>query len=256
MEILSQHLPSGGYGYEFPSVNIKPMTYLDIVGYLESVPTDPLSKYLFDIRWICADDPKIKSCYIMDIDYLIFMKKILTVSKDLTMNVTIKCPHCGKNIETKVVINDLMFKAADQAVMEGAVVEINNRTYNIKPPTVAEFENVFVKYLKYRKIENLDTIKLISLITEFDMNPNGVENTIVNATHEDVTMLMALKELYFDRVEPIQVYCQHCNKGKSQEERRYQTVQVNNLTVDFFREIPKHNKLTSDKINFKQVRTV
>jgi hypothetical protein len=256
MEILSQHLPSGGYGYSFPSINIKPMTYLEIVGYLESVPTDKLSRYLFDIRWVTADDPNILDCYIMDLDYLIFMKKLITVSRDLSMNISLECPECHNKIEEKVLINDVMFKAADDAVMEGAVVEINGREYNIKPPTVREFERVFDKYLRYRKIDNIDTIKLISLVQEFDSNPNSVEDTIVNASYEDITMLMALKDLYFDRVEPITVYCQNCYKGKDKKERRGLTVRINELIVDFFREIPRYNKLTSDKIKFKQARRI
>jgi endogenous inhibitor of DNA gyrase (YacG/DUF329 family) len=254
MEILSQHLPSGGYGYSFPSINIKPMTYLEIVGYLESVPSDKLSKYLFDIRWVGADDPNVYNCYIMDLDYLIFMKKLITISKDLVMNISVECPHCHKKIEGQVKINDIMFKAADNAVMEGAVVTINGSEYNIKPPTVREFEKVFQKYLKYRKVEDLDTIKLISLVQEFDTNPNRIEDTIVNASHEDITMLMALKDLYFDRVEPIKLSCPNCNKNKSEKERRYQTVRVNDLIVDFFREIINNNRITGDKIKFKQAR--
>lgn len=250
MEILSQHLPSGGYGYPFPSVNINPMTYLEVVGYLENVPTDRLSKYLFDIKWVTADDPKINDCYIMDLDYLIFMKKIITVSKDLAMNITVECPYCHKKIEEKILINKLMFKAADDAVMEGAEIELNGSIYSIKPPTVREFEKVFENFLRYKKIDNIDTIKLISLVEEFHSNPNKVEAAVLNATHDDITMLMALKELYFDRVEPIELSCKHCKEG------RYQTVRVNELIVDFFREIIKHNKLTADKIKFKQTRRI
>lgn len=251
MEFLVQNLPSGGYGYDFPSINIKPMTYLNTVEYVENVPEDKLSKYLFDIRWVIDDDPNVEKCYIMDLDYLIFVKKLLTVSKDLVINVSITCPKCGNKIERKLNISDLMFKAADPAVMEGAVVEIADTTYSIKPPTVAEFQKVFSNYLRYRKINDLDTIKLISLVQEFQIRPNQVEDIIVNATHEDITMLMALKELYFDRVEPIKVTCDKC-KG----ERRYQTVSVNSLIVDFFREIPRYNKLNQDKIKFKQTRKI
>lgn len=256
MEFLVQNLPSGGYGYSFPSINIKPMTYLNIVEYLESVPEDKLSKYLFDIRWVSLDDPNIRNCYIMDLDYLIFMKKLITVSKDLSLNVSIKCPICGSKIEGKIKLEDIIFKAADSSVMEGAIVEIGGNKYNIKPPTVSEFESVFSNYLRCRKINDLGVIKLISMVTEFKVRPNKVEDLIVNAEHEDVTMLMALKELYFDRVEPIKLLCEKCNKGLSKEERRYQTVRVDNLIVDFFREIPRYNKLTSDKIKFKQARKI
>lgn len=254
MEILTQHLPSGGYGYGFPSINIKPMTYLNIVEYLENVPSDSLSKYLFDTRWVIADDQNISDCYIMDLDYLIFMKKLLSVSRDLSVKVRATCPKCKKEIERSISIDKIMFKAIDPDVMEGAVVNIDGKTFNIKPPTVREFENVFGNYLRVRKIKDLDTIKLISLVQEFNMNPNGIEDTILNAKYEDITMLMALKDLYFNRVEPVNISCDTCNKGKSDTERRYMAVGVNNLIVDFFREIPRYNPVGPNKIEFKQAR--
>lgn len=254
MEILTQHLPSGGYGYSFPSITIKPMTFIEVVGYLESVPTDKLSKYLFDIKWLAKDDPNIYNCYVMDLDYLIFMKKIITISNDTTISLSFKCSECGKAINEKILINKLKFKAADDIVLEGADVEINGKVFSIKPPTVKEFLNVFDKYLRYRKIEDLDTIKLISLVSEFDNNPNAVENIISSATYEGITMLLMLKELYFDRVEPIEISCPHCNEGRKEEERRYQTVRIDKLIVDFFRDISENNRLDPNKIKFKQNR--
>lgn len=255
MEILTQNLPSGGYGYDFPSITLRPMTFMDIIGYIESAPTDKLSKYLFDIKWVTHDDPKINSCYIMDLDYLIFIKKMISVSKDTALSFSVKCPECGSNIDAKVNIKDVLFKAVDPAIMEGATVELNGSMYSIKPPTVKEFLDVFSKYLRYRKISDLDTIKLISLIKEFDNSPNKVERDVFGATHDDITALLLLKELYFDRVEPVKLYCQVCNKNKSREERRYVTVRINDLIVDFFREITRSNPITQDKIQFKQIRT-
>ena len=50
MIVLTSQLPSGGYGYDFPSLSVSPMTFLELTQYLENVPKDPLEKYLFDIN--------------------------------------------------------------------------------------------------------------------------------------------------------------------------------------------------------------
>lgn len=253
MNILSSQLPSEGFGYPFAAINIKPMTFLDVVEYLESVPKDPLSKYLYDINWLVADDPNIKKCYIMDIDYLRFMKKLTTVSPDLSMEITVTCPDCGKTLKKKLRIVDIMFKTADPIVMNGAVVKLKGRTYSVTPPTVEEFHKVFQKYLKFRKVSNLDLIKLIALIDDFYDRPNEVEDAVLSATHDDITALLALKDLYFNRVDPVKMYCDICNNGLKKEERRELTVSIDELIVDFFREITINNQLDEDKIQFKQV---
>ena len=90
MVILTSQLPSGGYGYDFPSVNVKPMSFFELTKYMEDVPKDPLEKYLYDIDNLLKDDERILNCYVMDLDFLIFYKKLSTVSGDLTYNITIK----------------------------------------------------------------------------------------------------------------------------------------------------------------------
>ena len=85
MEILTTQLPSGGYKYPFTTVSISPMNFLQITKYLENCPQDPLEKYLYDIRLLKEEDPNIQNCYVMDLDFLIFLKKLITVSDDLTL---------------------------------------------------------------------------------------------------------------------------------------------------------------------------
>jgi hypothetical protein len=72
---------------------------------------------------------------------------------------------------------------------------------------------VFDNYLRYRTIDDLDLIKLISMINEFHVYPNRIENLVLNARYDDITALLALKELYLEKVKPIELYCPICNKG-------------------------------------------
>ena len=51
MNILVSQLPSGGVGYNFPTISVSPMTFYEITKYLDNLPPegDHLSKYLYDI---------------------------------------------------------------------------------------------------------------------------------------------------------------------------------------------------------------
>lgn len=253
MELLMSNLPSGGYGYDFPSIQIKPMTFLEITEYLENIPSDPLEKYLFEIRYLAKDDPKIYECYVMDIDFLIFYKRLITVSGEgMSYEISVPCPECKKTIKKSINIQkDIHFKQIDDKIMNGAVISVNGNNYDISVPRVKDFLKVFEKYLIFKKIKNLDMIKIISLVSNSEFQLNQIEEDFINATHEDITLLMMLKDIYFDRVEPIELFCPNCNKGKSAEERRGITISVNSLVVDFFREIFNNCPVDGSKILFK-----
>ena len=253
MTILSSLLPSGGYGYKCPSVSVSPMTFIDVCHYIENLPSnDPLEKYLYDIKTLLDEDETILDCYVMDLDFLIFYKKLCTVSEDLRYEIAIKCPVCGKEIKKSISFEkDIHFKQIDKKIMEGAIIELNGHKYETVVPTVREFLKVFEVYLRYRKITDLKLIKTIALIKNFDYEGNQIERDVLEAKHSDITLLLALQELYYDQVEPVQVFCPECNRGKSKEERRSIAVSVDSLIADFFRDICNNSPIDGSKILFK-----
>lgn len=253
MNIPVTYLPSGGYGYDFPSINVSPMTFQEITKYLENVPKDdPLGKYLFDIETLVDSDPTIKNCYIMDIDFLIFYKKLVTVSTDLTFKVSTVCPDCGGKISKTINFEtDIQFEQADSKLMEGAKIELGGNLYDTIVPRYTEFMQVFKKFLVYRKITDLNLIKVISLIKDFDTKGNQIEKDILNATHEDITLILMLQEVYFNHLKPLEVFCPTCCAGKAPEERRSIAMSVDSLIADFFREICINCPVNGTKILFK-----
>lgn len=252
MDILTSQLPSGGYGYDFPSISVSPMTFLEVCKYLENVPKDPLDKYLYDIRLLIDEDEKIKKCYMMDVDFLIFYKKLCTVSGDLSYQISITCPHCKNEIKKTISFDkDIHFKQIDPKIMKGAVINLNGSRYDTIIPTVEDFMKVFSVYLRYRKVTDLKMIKTMALISGFDLQGNKIENDVLGATHSDITLLLALRELYYDQLEPVEVFCPHCNKGLKKNERRSVAVSVESLIVDFFRDLTINSPIDATKILFK-----
>ena len=253
MNILTSQLPSRGYGYDFPSVSVSPMSFLEITKYLENLPSnDPLEKYLYDISLLTKEDQKIMNCYIMDIDFLIFYKKLCTVSGDLSYEIEVTCPVCGKKLKKTVNFEkDIHFKQVDPKIMNGAYIELGGHKYETIVPTLQDFMKVFQTYLRFRSVQDLKMIKTIALVKDFDYQGNQIENDVLGAKHEDITLLLALRDLYYDRLEPINIYCPECNKGKKPKERREIAVSVESLTVDFFRDICKYSPIDGSKILFK-----
>lgn len=94
-------------------------------------------------------------------------------------------------------------------------------------------------------------IKTIALIKDFDILGNQVEKDVLGATHSDITLLLAMRELYYDHLQPVQVFCPVCNKGKKGEERRSVAVSVESLIVDFFRELSINSPINGSKVLFK-----
>lgn len=253
MDISVSNLPSGGFGYSFPTVRIKPMDFLSVVNYLENEPKDdPLAKYMFDLRLLLKDDERIKDCYIMDVDFLIFYKKLCTISESLKYELSITCPECGKPVEKTIDFEkDIIFKQIDEKIMNGAEIVLGGNKYETIIPTLSEFMKVFDNYLRYKKVKDIKMIKTIALIKDFDKRPSEVENAVLHATHSDITLLMALRDLYYDRLEPITVFCPECGKGKKPEERRGILVGVDDLISDFFRDLYRNSPIDGSKILFK-----
>lgn len=249
MEIIASQLPSGGYGYDFASLTIKPMNFLELTQYLENVPKDdPLGKYLFDIKVLAKDDPNILKCYVMDVDFLIFYKKLCTVSSELTYNLSITCPHCGSIIKKTISLEkDIHFNQIDPKIMNGAVVELAGHKYSVIVPTAESLMRVLSTYDRYKKINDINMIKTIALIEDFDTHGNQVERDVLGATHEDITLLMALRDVYYNTLEPLSLQCPNCTGG----EEGGLTVSLNSLIVDFFRDLYNNSPINGSKILFK-----
>ena len=87
------------------------------------------------------------------------------------------------------------------------------------------------------------------MFSNFEIAANKIEAAVQNATHSDITLLKALQDLYFDRLEGIEIICPSCSKNEG--ERRSLTVSVSSLIVDFFRDIYINSPINESKIVFK-----
>jgi hypothetical protein len=277
MEVLTEKLPSG-YQYNFISIHLMPMTFAQILEYMENEPDNEVEKLYFDYKLVLQDDPNIDNLMYCDLSYIIFLKKCISISRDEEYKLSVVCPVCHKDIKANVKLSEIEFNKLDRQFIGGVSVNFSGGYHDIKMPTVSEFMKIFSKYRMYKKISDLRIIRLISLFAESATYLQRVETQVVNATYKDIAMLTMLDKLYYGLIKPINIKCPNCesefnsnkskkidsmiSEGKSEAEinevrnSNYGgiAVGIDSLIVNFFRDIIENNRLTDNEIIFRQVR--
>lgn len=255
MQLMTEYLPSG-YEYPFASIKIMPMKFAEILEYVENVPKNEVDKFYFDYCVLKADDPNVDNLLLPDLEYVIFMKKAITLSKESSFIVTIDCPECHNKFRQRITIpNDVKYSRIDKQFINGIQVEVNGEIHSVKVPTVTEFMRVFSNYHRLKNITDMKIIKLIALFQSATVLPNKYENLVTQATYDDITLMTMLSQLFYEIVEPVKVYCPSCNREiTNPNEKRGMVVEINSLITDFFRDVIINNGLTESKIILREVR--
>jgi hypothetical protein len=189
MELLTQKLPSG-YNYPFTSLRLKPMNFAQILEYMATVPKNPVDKFYFDYTVVLDDDPNINNLLLCDLDYVVFFKKGITISKKIEFTVEPNCPECGSSLLTTINLNKTKFIRLTQEALNGYTVDINESYHNVRMPFIFQFMNIFSKYKKFKNVTDMSLIKLIALFEQVEMYLNRYEDLVTNATHQDILVLI------------------------------------------------------------------
>ena len=287
MEFFTQQLPSG-YNYPFISIRINPMTFIQVLNYMENVPPSPVEKFYFDYIMVKEDDLNVDNLLLCDLEFVIFFKKCLTISKDLKLTNVTKCYECGSPLRVNFKVSDIRFRKLsqikikedlDQTLLDGFSVKINGSYHNVRMPFVSQFLEIFSKYRKYKKVSDMDTIKITALFEDSELYPQKYELMVSNATHLGITLNVTLSDLFYKTIENLHCECSECKRNFERlklfkmeaikaeddldaearlielQESKYggTTVSVDNLIVNLFRDIIENNKLTDDEIKPRKI---
>lgn len=246
---MTDKLPSGHH-YRFASVTVNPMYFAQVLEYEENCPTDPVEKYYFDYCVLKMDDPNVDDLLLPDMEYLVFLKKALSIGKDASFTATIVCPVCGSKYTHRITVpGDVKYKPIDPSLTGNFQVMIGGQAHVVKIPTVKEFLHVFSNYRKVKKLSDMKIIKLIALFKDSIRYPSRYEDIVVHSTHEDITTLIMLSELCYEQVDPIETFCPICNKGVAESEKKRGTViGLDGLITNFFRLILENNRASEYQI--------
>lgn len=275
-------MPSG-YHYPFDSIDIKPMYFAQILEYIENVPKDPVEKYYFDYCIMKEKDPLIDQLLVIDYEYSLYMMKAVTVSENLEFNTSVKCPRCGETIRYKVSLASITYNKLDSEALAGFQVLFGGQYQTVRMPTISQFMTIFSKYRAYKKISDLRIIRLISLFEQSLMYLQRIESQVINATYDDIGVLMMLDSIYFNFIKPYKIICNTCVKNYMPSESEIEKakekfgvpqdqelpnelldtikmeggvieVRLEDLVSNFFRDLYDNNRVTSEKILPRQVR--
>jgi hypothetical protein len=194
-------------------------------------------------------DSNVGSLLIIDVDFVIVLMKSITISKDVEFSISFECPGCSKNKSIRLSLNSLDYKYLDAELLNDIEIVLNNVKVNLRLRTVDEFLTIAANYLRSKTITDVNLIKLISLIKEYDLRPNDAEALITNASHEDISTLVVLKDLYFQKLTPIRFECSSCSSDNSKH-----LISLENLKIDPFRSIIENNPLATNKKLLEQIR--
>lgn len=243
MILTINDLPSGGkFGHVAP-LNLRPLTFIEMLEYNNDVAGTSIKSYLKDIKWLEKMDKGILNHSLYDLDYIIFMMKVHTISDDKEFSTDVKC-SCGNKIRVDFDLSSFKFKDVNAEEIEVQNVLLGGFKYKVKVPRISDFLNVVNKYNLYNKVSQIDVVKIISMFPEFKAMPNDVENAVLNANRDEISILYTIEDRYLSSVKPISVECPHCDKVEGM------TIGIGSLIVDMFRDVLLNNPVTESKIQF------
>lgn len=249
MIIYSRDLPTRGLLGGRSSANIYPMKFDELLEFIGDQQLTSFREYISKLSVLVNKDPNIGEFSLLDADNILFLFDAITINKQLTFPITVKCPYCGKNHTVQVKSNEVEFRDLPDKAISILTVKLNDKLYPIKYITINEFINKIAKLPRYLENKSINTIKLISMI---DTPLTVSTNLVLSATQEDIATLVLLEKLWFNLINPIKVECDIPDSETN--EKRYFTAAISLSAVDTFQKIFESNPVTEDKIQFSETR--
>lgn len=240
------------YKYNIPAVDINPFTYKSLLDYLRDMPSKSEDLYMYDMTWLLKDDLNCRHLLIPDAEYLIFLKKAISIDGDLSFKTEVKCPRCEFQNIFSIDGTELKFtRPVDEVLYGGIWMELTTGTYLCKIPTLDKLLKVIELTSTYGTTKHLDLIKSIAMINEQELNPMQVERSILYAGSEDIATIIEVYDMLYRSLLPIDRNCR--NNECELHNSRGMSIEVSSLIGNVFRSILLSKPVKRDKIYIKQV---
>lgn len=245
MLINSSQLPdrgkrSSGVG----SFNIYPLTFRELLKYMGDEQTTETQEYVRALTYMVQLDPKVGMLSVLNSDYLVYVFKALSASKDLKLVLSCKCDYCSKNHTLSVPLNQIEFNDLSDKALNINSIKINDLKIRIQYTTIAEFIAFVGKLGRFDDSLGVDALKLASMLK---LPVNDAIRIISEATQEGIAVIHELDGLLFNLIEPIYIKCpEHKNlRGTAATFRM--------SAADFFQDVLQLNRVSEDSILFDEI---
>ena len=245
MIISNANLPSQGKFSKYKSnLEILPFTFRQLVQYTSHPEPDEVAQYKKDIEYLHKNGVNLEHVSLLDLDYLIFMQKAISISEDVKFSSS-TIDENGDNINFEFNISQITFKNFDDFKIPSKVT-LDNLDYKIMIPSVSQFVDNLDRYMQYNQEVDLSIIKLLSVFKDYSKSPYDLEKVIMNSRSggPDAATLFYLDSYIFDRVNEIEV-------KRSNKDSLSVSIDITKLTKDFFRLYLILNKPTEHQVYFE-----
>lgn len=252
MLIPSSQLPSKGlFTKDKVNIDIYPLTFKQLLDYMETPEVTPIGKLRKDLKVLSSMGVDLNKVSLLDMDYLIFMYKAITIKDNVKFNSSSTCAYCGGAIDFSFKMTDISFQSFDEEDNRiPTQINLSNDEeekimMEIRIPTIAEYLKIVEEVLSMSPDIKLAQIRLYSLFAEWETNPMKIVNLINNATRRAAGNLLFLDHACFGRVEPIEFLCGHC--GRNTESG----IDILGITENFFSDFLRNNGPDESQVLFK-----
>lgn len=204
-------LPSHGLDSNSESIQIVGLGFQDMIQYTEDYEAakTPFKKFLVDYEWTKKLIVNWRKINLIDLDAVILRWKIASVSSTNEFSIRKTCPSCGFEQVLSLSVEQLSNFIPIGYALTGEII-LGNKMYTYECPSLEHFDDVVTKVTKYGRIKYVELLKLISMIPDFDIYPNQVENAVINAKLDDIQVLRTLSTMYLNSKVTIKTKCTRC----------------------------------------------
>lgn len=241
MIVRASDMPTGGKLSDVGQVTIMPLTFGELLKYLGDEQMTPLREYIHALEWMKSIDPNIGRCSLLDADYLLYVFKALSSTKDAKIIINTECQHCHNTHSLSLHLNEIEFRDITDQALKIKEITLSDRKIRFKYVTIDEFILTVGKLGKIPTTFNIDIIKLVSMLNIF---PGEALKLIERSVQKDIALINYLDTLLFQLIKPIEIKC------PDNPNSRGTTAAFRMSAVDIFRSIIQLNPITNDQISF------
>lgn len=245
MIISTRDLPSKGYKYSIETVELHPCTLKQVIEYDRSPANIFLQRLYRDIQLLEMDVKDLTKISYYDFDSLVFIKKSLSITSKVTMEISFSCPKCGYlGSNYTINLNDLDYPKIRDAALMISKIKIAGEFHSIRIPSVKQVKDCCELFLRYK--QDIDPLIFNSCVLfDFTSKPNFYKALVENAVRDEITLIDLVHELCDGSKKVFEICCTKC-KEKS-------VVGVNTLITDLFRHIRVNQEIQKFSIETIEV---
>lgn len=232
MIIQVNKLPSGGYGTMTNSIDVRPLTYSELLRYRENRRSNPNLALLDDINMLVDKIPMGNTLNVFDLNSIIFTRKLITCTPNNNLTIV---TNTGRTVG--IDITKIEFRELDKSLLDINTIKLNDHEYYFNLPSIAYFRDCLADITT--RDQDLDT-KLIYLMSFIDYlsNKDQVYNDVINAKFSEITLLESIYSKFIDQIKPYTV------EGGA-------VINLNENITDIFRLVQLNCPITEDILTSK-----